>query len=296
VIRSMTGFAAATREDAETRVHVTAKSVNHRFLDVVVKAPQTLAELDARVKAIAQRQLARGRIDVLVSLEHVGSPVRDVTLDATLLEQIAGAFESAREKGLVAGALTPGDVLRLPQVLDIRTVGAEPGALPEQLASLVESAVTDAIDALRRMRETEGGYLAADLNARLKTLSGLVDDLERLAKEGQAGLEARLRERLETLPADLRGDPAAVAQEIVRFAARSDVDEEIVRMRGHFGHWEALAAAGEPCGRKLDFLVQEMNREINTIGSKAEGPRVTEVVIAAKAELERVREQVQNVE
>jgi uncharacterized protein (TIGR00255 family) len=98
------------------------------------------------------------------------------------------------------------------------------------------------------------------------------------------------------LPPDVQGDPAMTAQEIVRFVARSDVDEELVRLRSHFEHWRALADGPEPCGRKLDFLVQEMNREINTIGSKAEGTRATEIVIAAKAELERVREQVQNVE
>ena len=124
----------------------------------------------------------------------------------------------------------------------------------------------------------------------------LVDELERLARDGQAQLEARLRERLAELPPDLAGDPAMVAQEVVRFVARSDVDEEIVRLRGHVEHWRALADGPEPCGRKLDFLVQEMNREINTIGSKVEGRARPKLVIAAKAELERIREQVQNVE
>ena len=278
MIRSMTGFAAVTREDATARVHVTVKSVNHRFLDIVVKAPQALAELETRIKSAAQRRLARGRLDVLVAVEHLAAPAREVELDERLLEQVATAFAEAREKGLVTGTLTPG------------------AGLPEALAALVETAVAEAIEAVARMRETEGAFLASDVNARLSTLSGFVDGLERLAREGQAGLEARLRERLEALPPDLAAEPAAVAQEVVRFVARSDIDEEVVRMRGHFEHWRALSGSGEPCGRKLDFLVQEMNREINTIGSKAEGPRVTEVVIAAKAELERIREQVQNVE
>jgi uncharacterized protein (TIGR00255 family) len=117
-----------------------------------------------------------------------------------------------------------------------------------------------------------------------------------LAREGQAALEGRLRERLAALPADLAGDPVAVAQEVVRFVSRSDIDEELVRLRSHVDHWRGLAEGAEPCGRKLDFLVQEMNREINTIGSKVEGAGGTEVVIAAKAELERIKEQVQNVE
>jgi uncharacterized protein (TIGR00255 family) len=146
------------------------------------------------------------------------------------------------------------------------------------------------------MRSTEGRFLETDLDARVATIGTMVDELERLARTGQEDLAGRLRERLAALPADLAADPAALAQEVVRFVARSDVDEEVVRMRGHLDHWKGLTTGPEACGRKLDFLLQEMNREINTIGSKAEGPRATETVVAAKAELERVREQVQNVE
>jgi uncharacterized protein (TIGR00255 family) len=169
-------------------------------------------------------------------------------------------------------------------------------APPASVAALLDATMTGALDALVVMRTTEGRFIQTDLDARLVTLSGFVDDLERVGREGQQNLEARLRERLAGLPADIHGDPAALAQETVRFVARSDVDEEIVRMRGHAEHWRVLSGGPEPCGRKLDFLVQEMNREINTIGSKVEGARATELVIAAKAELERLREQVQNVE
>src|SRR5690606_7663061 len=136
----------------------------------------------------------------------------------------------------------------------------------------------------------------ADLDARMSSMAGYVGTLEREAAEGQQQFGQRLRARIGELPSDLQGEAAAVAQEIVRFVARSDVDEEIVRLRSHLGHWRDLASGPEPCGRKLDFLVQEMHREINTIGSKIEGARATEMVIAAKAELERIKEQVQNVE
>jgi uncharacterized protein (TIGR00255 family) len=139
-------------------------------------------------------------------------------------------------------------------------------------------------------------FLRTDLDGRLVTLGSLTDRIEAESRAGQAQREVKLRERLADLPPDLQGDPSAMAQEIVRFVARSDVDEELVRLRAHFEHWSALSGGPEPCGRKLDFLVQEMNREVNTIGSKAEGSRATEMVIEAKAELERVKEQVQNVE
>ncbi len=179
-----------------------------------------------------------------------------------------------------------------------RSCTSIPGRLVCQRAAvaLVEAAVADALEALVAMRETEGRLLGADLAGRLGATAALVDALEREARAGQAQFEARLRERLASLPPDIQGDAALAAQEIVRFVARSDVDEELVRLRSHFEHWRGLAEGPEPCGRKLDFLVQEMNREINTIGSKAEGSRATELVIAVKAELERVREQVQNVE
>jgi uncharacterized protein (TIGR00255 family) len=134
------------------------------------------------------------------------------------------------------------------------------------------------------------------LDTRLATLLAFVETVEGAAASGQAALEGRLRDRLAALPSDLQLDPAAVTQEVVRFVARSDIHDEVSRMRGHVEHWRQLADGPEPCGRKLDFLVQEMNREINTIGSKAEGLKVTELVVGAKAELERVREQVQNVE
>jgi uncharacterized protein (TIGR00255 family) len=292
----MTGFAAVSREDRGEKVNVTIKSVNNRFLDVLVRAPHMLAAVEGRVRSLVQQKLGRGRIEVTLGIEFTVPPSRDVVLDEVLLDRISQAFESARARGLVTGALSVSDVLRIPQLLDIRSKGEGVVSLPESAALLVDIVVSDAVDALVVMRETEGRFLQADLSSRLSTIAALVDDLERLARDGQQQLETRLRERLAGLPPDVAGEPAQIAQEVVRFVARSDVDEELVRMRSHVEHWRSLVAAPEPCGRKLDFLVQEMNREINTIVSKVEGSRATELVIAAKSELERIREQVQNVE
>ncbi len=297
MIRSMTGFAAVSREAAGEQVHVTVKSVNHRFLDVVVKMPHALAGLDGRIRTLAQQRLTRGRVEISIAAEVTTPPAREVVIDEALLDQVAAALNAARTRGIVSGPLTPGDVLRMPQVLEIRSKAADPSApVATTLAELVDAVVADALEALITMRATEGRYLNTDLETRMATLSGFVAVLEQEAADGQARLETRLRERVAALPSDLQGDPAAIAQEVVRFVARSDVDEEIVRLRSHLDHWRSLADGPEACGRKLDFLVQEMNREVNTIGSKVEGTRGTEVVIAAKAELERVKEQVQNVE
>jgi uncharacterized protein (TIGR00255 family) len=236
-------------------------------------------------------------VEIAISAEVSAPPEREVVIDEHVLGQVSAALAAVRARGLVTGQLTASDLLRLPQVLEIRTKAADPSAgVPETLAGLVEQSVAEALTALVVMRETEGRFLGTDLDARLGTLAGFVATLEGESANGQRQLETRLRERIATLPTDMQGDPVTIAQEVVRFVARSDVDEEVVRLRGHIEHWRGLAAGPEACGRKLDFLVQEMNREVNTIGSKVEGARVTEVVIAAKAELERVREQVQNVE
>ena len=292
----MTGFAAVSKEDRGEKVNVTVKSVNHRFLDLAIKAPQALAWAESRVRSLVQQRLTRGRIELTLSAETTAVSEREVVIDHALLDQLAVSLDIARARGIVSGGLTASDLFRIPQLVDVRPRAADATGTPEVVAALIGLAVGEALDALVVMRETEGRFLAVDLDAKLMTIAGFVDALEREARAGQDQLEARLRERLADLPPDLRGDPAAVGQEIVRFVARSDVDEEIVRMRGHLDHWRALAGAPEPCGRKLDFLVQEMNREINTMGSKVEGQYGTEIVIAAKAELERIREQVQNVE
>ncbi len=297
MIRSMTGFASVGREQAGDRVNVSVKSVNHRFLDISLKTPSILAASEPRLRALVQQRLSRGRLEVSILVEVAARPVRDVVLDEDLVERVAGLLEAARARGIVSGSLTASDVLRIPQALEVR---ARPNDIPTADAAsagaLAEAALADALEALVIMRDTEGRFLAADLDARMTTMERFADAVEREARAGQGALERRLRERLAALPPDLAGDPAAMAQEILRVVARSDIDEEIVRLRGHVAHWRMLAAGGEPCGRKLEFLAQEMNREVNTIGSKVESQQATESVIAAKAELERVREQVQNVE
>jgi uncharacterized protein (TIGR00255 family) len=229
--------------------------------------------------------------------EDVTTPERDVVLDERLLDQVSAVLEAARSRGVIVGALTASDLIRIPQVFEIRTRATDTASsVSPAVLALVDAAALDAIESLLAMRQTEGGFIGEDLDARIAAIEEAVTALETEAASAQATLDARLRDRLAQMPADLQGDPAAVAQELVRFVARSDVDEEVVRLRAHIAHWRALANGPEACGRKLDFLVQEMNREINTIGSKMEGTRGTAMVIDAKAELERIREQVQNVE
>ena len=296
MIKSMTGFASLTRDDEVATIAITVRSVNHKFLDLQIRVPPTLAPFEARLRALAQKRVSRGRVEVAVSLQQRRVPTLDVELNEPFLEALGSALERARERGYVAGAMTPGDLLRFPQALTIRERQGEAEGDFEQLAVRAEEAVGAALDELDTMRVREGGYLRADLDSRRAALGELFDRAAAAAENGMAGLQTRLQERVRELRAEAMADETAIAQEIARFVGRSDITEEVVRFRGHLEHWRALSESPEPCGRKLDFLLQEMNREVNTVGSKAEGPAVSEVVVALKAELEKVREQVQNVE
>ena len=297
MIKSMTGFASLTHEDERATLGVTLRSVNHRFLDLQLRVPQSLAELEPRVRALLQKRLARGRVELAISV-HLRNPAAlSVELTEDFAAARAAAIERARERGLVTGTLTPGDLLRHPQAIAVRDRPAEPDPVVEaQLGSSVEASVEQALADLDAMRVREGDHLRADLEARRQMLAELIERLRGAAEGGRVAVEARLRDRAAEISAELPVDQAMLAQEIVRAAARSDISEEVTRFRAHLAHWVALADGAEPCGRKLDFLLQEMNREINTIGSKADGIRISELIITAKAELEKMREQVQNVE
>jgi uncharacterized protein (TIGR00255 family) len=297
MIKSMTGFASLTHEDERATIGLTIRAVNHRFLDVQLRIPSSLGDLEPRIRALLQKRLARGRVELAMSVQLRSAAVPIVELNAEFATALSAALDRARERGLVTGALTPGDLLRLPQALTVRErpVEADP-AVEAQLAASVEAAVEQGLADLDAMRTREGEHLCADLDGRRQTLGSLVSQLAAAADEGRSALEARLKERVREISFEVPVDQALIAQEIVRAAARSDISEEVTRFRAHLAHWEALQASSEPCGRKLDFLLQEMNREINTIGAKADGLHVSELIITAKAELERMREQVQNVE
>ena len=293
----MTGFASLTHEDERATLGVTIRSVNHRFLDLQLRVPQSLADLEPRVRALLQKRLARGRVELAITVQLRHSAAPSIELNEDFANALAATIERARERGLVSGALTPGDLLRHPQAITVRDRPSEADpAVEAQLGSSVEASVEQALADLDAMRVREGDHLRADLEGRRRLLAALIEQLREGADEGRAAVEARLRDRAAEVTAELPVDQAMLAQEIVRAAARSDISEEVTRFRAHLAHWAALADASEPCGRKLDFLLQEMNREINTIGSKADGVRISEMIITAKAELEKMREQVQNVE
>ena len=298
MIKSMTGFASLTRDDESATIGVTVRAVNHRFLDLQLRIPPAIGTLEPRLRALVQQRVSRGRVEVSVSIQQRRVPVLEVELNEPFLDALGAALERARVRGLVSGTLSPGDLLRFPQALSVREKADESDHAEEasSLGARVEEAVSAALDELDAMRIREGTYLRADLDGRRQQLAELYAGVALAAAEGLAMLQTRLEERVRELRADALADETTIAQEIAKFVGRSDITEEVVRFRGHLEHWQVLSDSAEPCGRKLDFLLQEMNREVNTTGSKAEGPAVTELIVALKAELEKMREQVQNVE
>ena len=295
MIKSMTGFASVSRELEPATVGVTVRTVNHRYLDVQVRLSQLLAAQETELRGLVQKWVARGRVELAVTTRVTRAPDVEVALNAPLVAALSTAVEQAQQQGLGAGGLTAGDVLRFPHAVVVHERETD-----EQTRAAIQGAVTDeverALHELDAMRAREGQYLRADLDARCAVVADLVDRLGQAAETGHAGLVRRLTARVEELRAQLPADEALMAQEVVRFAARADVSEELTRLRGHLAHWSVLTESQEPCGRKLDFLLQEMNREVNTLGAKVEGTGVSELIVAAKAELEKLREQTQNVE
>ncbi|MCH2254733.1 MAG: YicC family protein [Vicinamibacterales bacterium] len=295
MIKSMTGFASVSREHKLATIGVTVRSVNHRYLDVQVRVSQLLAAQETALRGLVQRRVARGRVELAVTTRVITPPAVEIALNEPLVEALSAAVEQAHARGLAIGGLTASDLLRFPGAMVVRERETD-----EASRTTIQRAVADAVDSalceLDEMRIREGGHLGADLDTRCATVADLVERLAVAAQTGEAGLVARLTNRVEELRGQSQVDEALVAQEVVRFAARSDVTEELTRLRGHLAHWSMLAASPDPCGRRLDFLLQEMNREVNTLGAKIEGTGVSELIVAAKAELEKLREQAQNVE
>ena len=294
MIVSMTGFAAATSESDDLAVNVTLRSVNHRHLDVQFRLPQAIQGLETTFRTAIQQQLARGRVEVAMSVQERTEPLMVVEIDEALAQAVGAAVGKVRASGLVEGPLLPGDMLRIPQVLKVREERQAIDAA--RLEEVVRGVLDDALLALNEMRKKEGQFLATEIDERRQTFIGLVDALEEASREGAAGIQQRLLERVAEIRLDPHVDEALVAQEVVKFVARSEIREELVRLRAHLAAARDALQLEEAVGKQLGFLAQEIGREINTIGSKANDATIGQLAIAMKGELEKFREQVENLE
>lgn len=296
MIRSMTGYGQASFEVEGTGFEVEARSVNHRHLDVKARLPRGLASFENELRAQATERLARGKVDINVRTTASAALADTVELDLVVAERYLAAARSLRERNGVGGDLEVSALLALPGVARV----VERRLSEDAIRASLRTALTAALDSLEAMREAEGAALHRDLRERLGRIANLLAEVEARAGEVERSVRDKLRKRAEQLR-DETGilDDARLHQEVVWAADRLDVSEECVRLRSHVAQFQALldgADPGQPAGRRLDFLLQEMGREANTIGSKSADAPVAHRVVELKTELERIREQVQNIE
>jgi uncharacterized protein (TIGR00255 family) len=291
MIRSMTGFGAGRGGAGGEEMEVEVRSVNHKFIEVKVRIPRDLAALELEIARAVKERLARGGVEVTVrrTAPSAGLAPR---VDAALAESYARSFREIQERLGLPGAVTIGDVLAAEGVVRLDEREVDLGAARAALGA----ALGRALDALAAMRAREGEALARDLQGRLAAVEGLAARVTELSPQAVEQHRARLAERVAELARGVQLDPGRLEQEVALYADRTDVAEETTRLASHLAQARALLASGEPAGRKLDFLVQEMHREVNTIGSKSQSAEISTIVVALKAEIERMREQVQNVE
>lgn len=292
MIRSMTGYGKAEAPLPAGRLVAEIRSVNHRYGDISIKIPRALMEFENDVRKAVAVWLKRGKIEVFLQIaggtEAGGLPV----LNLPLARAYHGIFVRMKEELEIEDPIT---LALLAAQKDVLAGGGNEDfdeSLHQELLSLVESAL-EKTDAMRRR---EGAILLEDLKARRGSLSMLIGKIAERAPEVMAETGKKLKERVSLLIGDCGVDEARLAQEIAFMADRGDITEELVRFNSHLCQFDETLLLDEPVGRKLDFLVQELNREVNTIGSKANDVGITTIVVQLKAELEKIREQVQNIE
>lgn len=291
--RSMTGFGRGEAPLAGGgRLVVEAKAVNHRFAEVVIRSPRQLAPLEEQVRRQITGRLARGRIEVFITWEQGVNQVKRLQVDKELALQYYRALKELGEAIGSKSEISVETVAKMPDVLTVADTAFDPESVWPQLSE----ALGACLDGLIAMREREGESLTADLAARLSRLIELRQAIAERAPQIAPEYRARLTKRLDDLLAPGAVDPQRLATEVALFADRADISEELERLQSHFGQFRKTLSDREAVGRKLDFLVQELGREINTIGSKAQDATITNWVVEAKGELEKMREQVQNIE
>lgn len=289
---SMTGYGKGIESSGGKTITIEIKTVNHRYLDWGIKMPKGFLFLEDDIKKTVGAKLSRGHLDLYLTYEQTAVTAGEYSVDTALAQSYLEAASKLQYVTGLANDITLSSLLRVPDILD-RKQADEDEAL---LASIAKGALNKALDALLAMREREGGALKNDINAKLDTIQDALDRIVKYAPSVVVDYKDKLNARIADAVAAVAVDQSRLATEIALYADRCSIDEEITRLSTHIVNMRALLESSEPVGRKLDFLVQELNRETNTIGSKANDLRITNEVLAIKNEIEKIREQAQNVE
>jgi uncharacterized protein (TIGR00255 family) len=287
----MTGYGRGECAREGFKFTVELNSINRKQSDIAVNLPKELIELEPRIRDEINAHLSRGRINAVVAY-HRGAAEGQVELDESLAQAYLKAIQKLQRKTKLNGTITLDTILRAPGVLKL----AETTVDAEAMWTSVETALKKALAQLVKMREKEGKFLATDLAGRLGVLATGLAAIRQVAPDTVKRYREQLHARVKEAGLNVPLDDERLAREVVLFADRCDISEEITRLDSHLHQFRDCLKSSEPVGRTLDFLAQEMNREINTIGSKANAAEVSQHVVKMKAELEKIREQVQNIE
>ncbi len=292
MIRSMTGFGRAEYQDENKKITVEIKSVNHRYLDFNIKMPKKFSFYESSIRTVLKEYMSRGKVDVFITYE-------DLTRSRTVLqfnEQIAGEyvqyFQQMADRFSLPNDMTVSALSRMPEVFTME----EPEMDEEEIWKGMETAIRKAGEAFSASREQEGAHLAADLQDKLDGMIALVEQIQERGPQLLAAYRERLETKLQEVLQDTQLDEGRVAAEVVLYSDKICTDEETVRLKTHVVHMKQVLTETNGVGRKLDFMAQEMNREANTILSKANDLTTTDLGIELKTEIEKIREQIQNIE
>lgn len=296
MIHSMTGFGRAAGALSERYfVAVTAKSVNHRFLELSVRLPEFFWELEPMVRSLASETFSRGKVDIAVRVQRTQQPEYSVRINTQLASAVVPQLRLLSEDLGIGTSFTGSDLMRVPDLLQVEAIDSE--VRDEERVALA-ALVGEAFAQMQAMRTREGESLQTDITGRLVSIAALQERLAAHRGEVRSELLASYQQRVREIAAQAGVDVAEerIAQEVVVMVERGDIAEELTRLTHHIEQVQAAVAGREPAGKKLDFLSQEMLREINTMGSKSRSSAIRTLVVELKTEVERIREQVQNVE
>lgn len=288
----MTGYGSSEVDLLGQRALIEIRSVNHRFLDITVKTAKFLMPLETEIKRVVAGSLARGKVEVSIKVNASENNLLGISLNHEGLENVYEMLQQIKNRFPVAGEISLQDILMLKDdIFEYKESCADLSPYWEA----IKPAIGLALDNLKEMQNIEGAEIQKDILSRLTVISALIEGIESIYPDALAARQANLVSRVKTLCSDIEIDENRLCLEVALLADKSDIAEEIVRIKVHIKQFLAFFESGDPSGRKLDFLMQELNREINTTGAKASSAEISHKVVAIKNELERVREQIQNI-
>jgi len=292
MVNSMTGYGRGTSEKDGRSFNVEMKSVNNRYLDITIKLPRHINVLEDTIRKYISQKLSRGKVDIYINQECYSKDDISIKLDEQMAEAYYDAFQKIKDKFGVIDDISVALIAKSPDVITVEKNEEDYNVIWEAL----KPAVDQALDMLIDMRSKEGVKLTKDIVERCDLILGMVEAVERRSPQLVEEYREKISDRIKEYLKDVEIDETRLLNEVAFFADKANITEEIVRMKSHVSQLKATLSGNEPVGRKLDFIVQEMNRETNTIGSKANDLYITNVVVNIKSELEKIREQIQNLE